>query len=149
MLVICLNTPPRPTWGNSMHFCDQAPRPPPFNQITQHGWQSTGLELRIPKIYLLYAGNGPETFWRPPLKIIKLPQMTTHRFPAFESTTFWSKKLNCYTQYQSACINFVLFPLVKDFYDIGSLSSVHDEESFNAMLFNLCGGEFLRHPVSA
>jgi hypothetical protein len=28
LLVICLNTPPRPTWGRSMHFYDQAPRPP-------------------------------------------------------------------------------------------------------------------------
>jgi len=28
LLVICLNTPPRPTWGHSMHFCDQTPRPP-------------------------------------------------------------------------------------------------------------------------
>jgi len=27
LLVFCLNTPWRPTWGHSMHFCDQAPRP--------------------------------------------------------------------------------------------------------------------------
>ena len=52
LLVICLNTPPRPTWGHSMHFYDQAPR---FNQITQQGCQSTGLELRIPKIYLYFV----------------------------------------------------------------------------------------------
>ena len=50
LLVICLNTPPQPTWGHSMHFYDQAPRPPPFNQITQRGCQSTGLELRNLKI---------------------------------------------------------------------------------------------------
>ena len=29
LLVICLNTPPRPTWGHSMHYFDQATRPPP------------------------------------------------------------------------------------------------------------------------
>ena len=25
LVVICLNTPPRPAWGHSMHFYDQAP----------------------------------------------------------------------------------------------------------------------------
>jgi len=30
LLVICLSTPPRPTWGHSMQFYDQAPRTPPF-----------------------------------------------------------------------------------------------------------------------
>ena len=54
LLLICLNTPPRPTWGHSMHFYDQAPRTPPFNQITQQGCQSTKLELRILKIYLVF-----------------------------------------------------------------------------------------------
>jgi len=47
LLVICLNTPPWPTWGHSMRFYDQTP---PFNQITQQGCQSTGLELMIPNI---------------------------------------------------------------------------------------------------
>ena len=28
LLVICLKTPPRPTWGHSLHFYDQAPSPP-------------------------------------------------------------------------------------------------------------------------
>ena len=54
VLVICLNTPPQPTWGHSMHFYDQAPRPP-LNQITQQVCQSTGLELRIPNIYLYFV----------------------------------------------------------------------------------------------
>ena len=55
-----------------MHFYDQAP----FNQITQQECQSTGLELRIPKIYLLFAGSGPEKCWRPPPNF-QDPQMTT------------------------------------------------------------------------
>ena len=53
LLVICLNTPPRLTWGHSMHFYDQAPNPPPNYQITQQGFQSNRLELRIPKMYLM------------------------------------------------------------------------------------------------
>ena len=49
VLVICLNTPPQPTWGHSMHSCDQA-LSPPFNQTTQQGCHMTGpLEVRIPK----------------------------------------------------------------------------------------------------
>jgi hypothetical protein len=65
LLVTCLNTPPRPTWGHSMHFYDQAP----FNQITQQGCQSTGLELRIPNMYYyLIRESGPVKLWRPPPK---------------------------------------------------------------------------------
>ena len=48
LLVICLNTPPWPTWGHSMHLCCQAPSP--LIQTTQQRYQSTGLELRVPKI---------------------------------------------------------------------------------------------------
>ena len=29
LLVICLNTPPQPTWGHSMQFYDQAPSQTP------------------------------------------------------------------------------------------------------------------------
>ena len=64
LLEICLNTPPRPTWGHSMHFYDQAPRPP-FNQITQQGCQSTGLELRNSKMYLYLDESGPVKSWSP------------------------------------------------------------------------------------
>ena len=66
LLVICLNTTPRPTWGHSMHFYDQAgTQTPPFNQITQQGCQLTGFELRISKIYF-FRESGPVEFWSPP-----------------------------------------------------------------------------------
>jgi len=65
--VICLNTPPRPTWGHSMHVCDQAP----FNQITQQGCQLTGLELKIQKI--IFRESGPVKSWRPPQKFSDPP----------------------------------------------------------------------------
>ena len=55
LLVTCLNTPPWPTWGHSMQSYDRAPRPPPFNQITQQGCQSTGLELRIPIFFRYFV----------------------------------------------------------------------------------------------
>ena len=32
---------------------------PPFTQLAQKGWQSTGLELRIPMICLYFRGSGP------------------------------------------------------------------------------------------
>ena len=44
LLVICLNTPPRPTWGHSMRFYDQAPS---FNHITQSTGLSSGFQNKI------------------------------------------------------------------------------------------------------
>ena len=43
-------SPPRPTWGHSMHFYDQTPSPPPFIKSPwvlgqQEGCQSTGLGI--------------------------------------------------------------------------------------------------------
>ena len=38
-------------------------RPPPFTQFTQKGCQSTGLELRIPMIYLRFCRSDPVKFW--------------------------------------------------------------------------------------
>jgi hypothetical protein len=49
--ISCGNLPehtPAAYLGHSMHFYDQAPRPP-LNHITQQGCQLTGLELRFPK----------------------------------------------------------------------------------------------------
>ena len=50
-----------------MHFCDQAPSPPPphLNQITQQWCTSTELELRIPKMYLYLDESGPVKSWSP------------------------------------------------------------------------------------
>ena len=45
------------------------PQTPPFAQFAQKGCQLTGLELRIPTIYLGFRGSGPEIFWRPPQKL--------------------------------------------------------------------------------
>jgi len=39
-------------------------RPPPLTQFAQKGCQSTGLELRIPIIYLKFRWRGPVNFWR-------------------------------------------------------------------------------------
>jgi len=63
LLVICLNNPSRPTWGQPMHFYDQTPS---FNQITQQKCQSNGLEWRNSKMCLIFAGSGPPTFRAPP-----------------------------------------------------------------------------------
>jgi hypothetical protein len=52
--------------------------PPPFNQITQQGCQSKGLELRNPKMYLLFAGSNPKRLWRLP-QISEPPPMTTYQ----------------------------------------------------------------------
>ena len=57
LLVICLNTPPAAYLGIPCISMSRHPDPPPPpNQITQQRCQSTGLELRIPKIYLLICG---------------------------------------------------------------------------------------------
>ena len=42
LLSICLNTPPRPTWGHSMQLCDQAPRPPPLIKSPNNIANQTG-----------------------------------------------------------------------------------------------------------
>jgi len=64
LLVICLNTPPRPTLGHSMHFYDQAPRPPPSIKPPNKGANRLGFELRIPNIYIyiVLRESGPEKF---------------------------------------------------------------------------------------
>ena len=74
LLVICLYTPPRPTWGHSVPFFNQAPRPPPFNQTTQQGCQSTGLELWLQNILYFVkvaqknSGDPLENFQNRPIK---------------------------------------------------------------------------------
>jgi len=42
LLIICLNTPPQPTWGHSMHFYDQTPRPPPLIKSPNKGANRLG-----------------------------------------------------------------------------------------------------------
>jgi len=42
LLVICLNTPPRPTWGHSMHFVTRHPDPPSI-KAPNKGANRTGL----------------------------------------------------------------------------------------------------------
>jgi len=37
---------------------------PPLTQFAQKGCESTGLELRIPMIYLKFRRSGPVIFWR-------------------------------------------------------------------------------------
>ena len=52
LVVICLNTPPRLLGGISCISVSRHPDPP-FNQITQQGCQSNGLELRNPIIFII------------------------------------------------------------------------------------------------
>ena len=77
LLAISLNTPPRPTWGHSMHFYDQAPRPP-LSQITQQGCQSNGFELRIPKNDFI-CWKWPRQILKTPPQNSEPPKMTTHQ----------------------------------------------------------------------
>jgi hypothetical protein len=56
-------------------------RPPPFTQFAQKGWQSTGLELKIPVIYLKFCGCGPEKNWRSPPPKAQIPSHSTPPSP--------------------------------------------------------------------
>jgi len=49
LLVTCLNTPPRPTWGHSMHLYDQAPRPSPLIKSPNKGANRLGLSAGFQK----------------------------------------------------------------------------------------------------
>jgi len=51
LLVISLNIFPRPTWWHSMHFCDQAPRPPPLLKLPNNGANWTGLSWGTQNIF--------------------------------------------------------------------------------------------------
>jgi len=73
LLVICLNTPPRPTWGHAIHFWDQAPSPPPFYQVTQQGCQLNGLELNNPEICLIFFRKRPSKILVHPPKFLDPP----------------------------------------------------------------------------
>jgi hypothetical protein len=42
LLLICLNTPPQPIWGHSMHFYDEAPRPAPLIMSPNKGANRLG-----------------------------------------------------------------------------------------------------------
>jgi len=62
---------------------DMSAAPPPLTQFAPKGSQSTGLELRIPMIYLKFRTNDPVKFWRggpinsgppqthPPLRLVQ------------------------------------------------------------------------------
>jgi len=54
--------------------------PPPLTQFAQKRCQSTGLELRILLIYLIYRRSGLEIFWRGDPKIL-IPQNFRFRTP--------------------------------------------------------------------
>ena len=63
LLVICLNTPPRPTWGHAMHFCDKACRPPPFIKSPNKGANRSGLSWGV-QTYI-------NILWKWPSKILE------------------------------------------------------------------------------
>ena len=54
LLVICLNTPPRPTRGHSMQFYDQAPRPPPYIKSPNKAAKRLGLSWGFQKYIYIY-----------------------------------------------------------------------------------------------
>jgi len=67
LLVICLNTPPWPTWGQSMHSYDQAPRPPLLIKSPNKGdnrlkFQCINYLLEVAQ----YNSGDPQEFTRPP-----------------------------------------------------------------------------------
>ena len=72
LLVICLNTLPRPTWGHSMHFYDQAPRPPPLIKSPNNDANRLGLSSGFQNyIYIVWKWHSkiletPPQFFRPP-----------------------------------------------------------------------------------
>ena len=71
LLVICLNSSLRPTWGHSMHPCDQAPRhPPKSNHSTRvpiyWAWAKDFKTIK------LFAGSGQEISGDPP-QIVWVP----------------------------------------------------------------------------
>jgi len=78
LLVICLNTPPRPAWGHSMHFCDQAPRPPFLIKSLNKNANRLGLSWRFHK-YVYYLLEVAQKNSGAPPKISEPPQMTTHQ----------------------------------------------------------------------
>ena len=66
--------------------------PPPLTQFAQKGCQSTGLELRIPMIYLKFRRSGPVNFSRGGRKTLDPPPP----LPPFRSNPYiyQSKALN-------------------------------------------------------
>ena len=68
LLVICLNAPPRPTWGHFMHFYDQAPRPPPLMKSHSKGASQKSSSWGTQNISLIFRESGPVKLWRPPPK---------------------------------------------------------------------------------
>jgi len=72
LLVICLNSPPRPTWGHSMHFYDQAARTPLIFKSPNKGANRLGLSWGIQNI-LIFRESGPVKYWRPPPPIPRPP----------------------------------------------------------------------------
>ena len=66
---ISLINPTACTRARAPFTSGHAYRPPKiFTQFAQKGWQSTGLELRIPMICLKLRGSGPEKNWGFPPK---------------------------------------------------------------------------------
>jgi len=78
LLVICLNTPPPPTWGRSMHFCGQAPRPPPLTKSPNKGANRLGLVEDSKNIFII-CWKWPRKFLEPLPPISEPPQMTTYQ----------------------------------------------------------------------
>ena len=75
LLVICLNTPPRPTWGHSMHFYNQALRSPPLYTYHPTRVPIKRAQAEEPK-KLVFAGSGPVKFWSIPPKLLAPPPRT-------------------------------------------------------------------------
>jgi hypothetical protein len=62
-------------WGQeAVFFWKTCPQAPTFTQFAQKGWQSTGLELRIPMMDLKFCGFDPEETGASPPQNIKPPQ---------------------------------------------------------------------------
>jgi hypothetical protein len=72
LLVICLDTPPRPTWGHFVHVCDQAPRPHILINSPNKGADRLGLSWGF-KINFTWEwqknyGAPPQIISEPPKK---------------------------------------------------------------------------------
>ena len=83
LLVVWLNTTSRPTWGHSMHFCDQAPWPSPLMKSPNKG--ANGAQK-----YNQFRENGPVNSGAPPPKVPAPPPFgpPQNRLIIYQSLSF-------------------------------------------------------------
>ena len=85
---IGLTHPAACTWRVCLWHLDMS-TDPHLNPICKKGCKLTGLELRIPTIYLQF-GNGPEENWRPPPPKKLIPRGTNPPHPLPESAHIYT-----------------------------------------------------------